>query len=182
VAADALGAGLTLAGSASAGETRSIAGAGLGNGKLDPTKGLYQASLLLDLPFERTAERVAYRESYVALEQSVRALQALEDRIKIEVREGLRRLLADREGVRIQTEAVRLAHDRVRSTNLFLEAGRVQIRDVLDAQEALLQAQNALTAAMVSYRVASLEMQRDLGVLEVDTNGLWTEYQPDAQP
>ena len=78
--------------------------------------------LRLDLPFERTAERIAYRESFVNLETSVRSVQALEDQIKLSVRNSLRQMLTDRESVRIQVEAVRLARDRVNSTNLLLEA------------------------------------------------------------
>jgi len=89
-------------------------------------------------------------------------------------------MLQTRESVRIQLEAVRLARDRVASTNLFLEAGRVQVRDVLDAQDSYLSAQNALTAAFVSYRIAELELQRDMGVLQVDAKGLWTEYAQDV--
>ena len=71
-----------------------------------------------------------------------------------------------------------MAERRVGSTNLFLEAGRAEIRDVLEAQEALVSTQNALTAALVNYRVGELELQRDLGVLEVDGRGLWREYTP----
>jgi outer membrane protein TolC len=61
---------------------------------------------------------------------------------------------------------------------MFLDAGRAQIRDLLEAQDALLSAQNALTASVVSYRVAELAIQRDTGVLEVDEKGLWQEYSP----
>jgi len=64
----------------------------------------------------------------------------------------------------------------VRSTNLFLEAGRAQIRDLLESQEALLSAQNALTTAIINYRVAELELQRDMGVLQINEKGLWQEY------
>jgi len=180
VAANALLAGLTLVGNASFGESRSLSTADLGDARLDPSKGLYVAGLLLDLPLERTAERDAYRLSYVNLEDAVMNLQAEEDGIKLDVRATLRQMLQTRESVRIQLEAVRLAKDRVESTNLFLEAGRVQIRDVLDAQESYLSAQNALTAAFLSYRVAELELQRDMGVLQVDAQGLWTEYAQDV--
>jgi len=177
VAADALRAGLTLTGTAAAGSGRSVSGATLPDAKLDPSDGIYTGSLLLDLPLERTAERNAYRNAYISLEAAVRSLQALEDAIKLQVRATLRRMLQTRESVRIQVEAVRLAADRVTSTNLFLEAGRVQVRDVLDAQNDFLDAQNALTEAYVSYRVAELELQRDLDVLRVDADGHWTEFE-----
>ena len=51
---------------------------------------------------------------------------------------------------------------------MFLEAGRAEIRDLLESQEDLLSAQNELTAAIISYRVAELELQRDMGVLQVN--------------
>jgi outer membrane protein TolC len=79
----------------------------------------------------------------------------------------------------IQSSAVKLATTRVKSTELFLEAGRAAIRDVLESQEALVQAQDALTAALVDYRIAELELQRDMGLLEVDEKGLWREYRPE---
>jgi outer membrane protein TolC len=181
VKADALRAGLTLNASASLGEARTLDSATMPDARFDPAAGLYSASLILDLPFERTAERNAYREAYLDLEEAVRDLQQLEDTIKSDVRTALRQLLESRESAGIQIEAVRLAADRVKSTNLFLEAGRAQVRDVLEAQESLLDAQNALTEALVSYRVAELEFQRDLGVLQVDTNGTWTELGDDGQ-
>ena len=62
---------------------------------------------------------------------------------------------------------------------MFLEAGRAEIRDLLEAQEDLLSAQNALTAAITTYRVAELELQRDMGVLKIDEKGLWEEFSPE---
>ena len=84
----------------------------------------------------------------------------------------------ERESLLIQARSVKLAQKRVESTNLFLEAGRAQIRDLLEAQEALLSAQNALTAAIINYRVAELQLQRDMGVLKISEKGLWQEYSP----
>jgi outer membrane protein TolC len=59
-----------------------------------------------------------------------------------------------------------------------LKAGLVQIRDLLEAQEALISAQNAFTSALVTYRLAELQLQRDMGVLEVNEKGMWREYVP----
>ena len=98
--------------------------------------------------------------------------------IKLDVRNDLRALLEARETARIQADAVRLAKRRVASTELFLQAGRAEVRDVLESEESLLNAQNALTAALVQYRVAELEIQRDLGLLQVDEKGVWAEYTP----
>lgn len=178
VAADQLRADLTLLGTASMGSRRSIGSAGQPDADFRLDEGTYTALLTLDLPLERTAERNRYRTSLIRFEQAVRGVQALEDRIKLEVRGNLRDLLEARESARIQMQSVEVAARRVTSTNLFLQAGRAQIRDVLDAQESLVSAQDSLTSALVAYRISELQLQRDLGVLAVDERGLWQEYRP----
>jgi outer membrane protein TolC len=181
VAADALGAELTFFGSAGLGERRAVKTADLDNAQLRTDKGVYSALFTLDLPFERTAEAINYRNSYINLEQAVRGVQSLEDDIKLQVRNELRDMLQAREDLHIQANAVFLAQKRVKSVNLLLEAGRAEIRDLLDAQDALLSAQNDLTSAVVDYRIAELRIQRDMGVLKVDENGLWQEYLPETK-
>jgi outer membrane protein TolC len=178
VAADNLRAELTLLGSASLGEARSLATAGQPDARLQPDKGLYSALLSLDLPLHRVAERNVFRESYLDLQKSVRDLQLREDQVKLDIRNRLRDLLVYREGVNIQAQSVQVAKRRVASTNLFLQAGRAEIRDLLEAQEALVTAQNGLSSAVVSYRIAELDLQRDMGLLQVNEKGLWKEYQP----
>jgi outer membrane protein TolC len=108
----------------------------------------------------------------------VRDVQELEDAIKIQVRNALRTLAQTRESYQIQTLAETLAAQRVDSASLFLQAGRAQVRDVLDAQDDLVSAQNARISALVDYRIAELELQRDMGVIEVDHRGIWSEYRP----
>lgn len=179
VAADGLGAELTLFGSAAVGERRSLDAATSDDAELRFDQGRYAGLLTLDLPFERTAERNAYRKTFIDLEKAVRDVQVLEDQIKLAVQNELRALLTSRESLKIQAQAVVVAQKRVRSSNLFLEAGRAEIRDLLEAQEALLAAQNALTAAVIAYRIAELQLQRDMGVLHVNHAGLWQEFSPE---
>jgi outer membrane protein TolC len=105
-------------------------------------------------------------------------VQEKEDQIKLELRIELRRLIEARENYKIQTQAVELARRRVKSSELFLQAGRAQTRDVLEAQDSFVSTQNALTEALVDYRISELELQRDMGVLTVDAKGHWNKYEP----
>jgi len=179
VAADALRPELTLFGSVNTGTGRSIAALQPDdNNRLDLDEGIYQGLLTLDLGLERTAEAIAYRESLIRLEEAVRSVQQLEDQIKLEVRNARRQLEQARASLKTQDQAVALAERRVRGAELQLQAGRAEIRDLLEARESLLSAQNALTTAMVDYRIAELELQRDLGLLQVDAEGRWQEYIP----
>ena len=181
VAADALGTELTLLGKASAGESRSLGTAQMDDGRLRPNMGLYSAILSIDLPIERTAERKAYRESYINLESAVRNFQKLEDDIKLSIRQSLRSMSEARESLKIQNLAVSVAEKREDSTSKFFDAGRAQLRDVLEAQESLLTARNSLTSAVIDYRVAELEFQQNAGLLEIDKNGMIVEYSPEEK-
>jgi len=179
VDADALGAELTFFGSAELGQRRTITTADLDNAEFRADKAKYSALLTIDLPFERTKERNIYRNSFITLERAVRDVQILEDKIKLSVINELRDLLQARESFYIQARAVYVAEKRIKSVGMFLESGRAQIRDLLEAQESLLSAQNGLTGAIVDYRVAELQLQRDLGLLKVDEKGLWQEFKPE---
>jgi len=172
VKADALRAGLTLGGSANFSGNDN-------DGSLGFNGGRYAALLSLDIPIERTRERNDFRNSLIDLERATRSVQTTEDQIKLQIRSELRTLLESRENLKIQAQSVVVAEKRVKSSTLFLEAGRIQIRDLLDAQDALLAAQNSLTQAVVSYRIAELQLQRDLDVLKVNEQGLWQEFSPE---
>lgn len=129
----------------------------------------YSGALEIDLPWEKTAERNAYRNSLLSLEQARRDIEEKEDEVKLSVRQALRNRLEAGEAYKIQLKARQLAETRVRSVNLFQDAGRATIRDSLEAEDALVSAQNAAVAALVSCRLAEFNLRRDMGTIEVDT-------------
>jgi len=172
IKADALGTDLTING------TGHLAGATevSGGGQTSPRSRNYTGLLSLNLPLDRVAERNDYRKSYIALEQAVRSYQNLEDSIKLSVRQDLRTMAQAREELSIQTQAVSVAETGYKSASMFFEAGRSELRDLLDAQSSLLTAKNAFTAAVINYRLSELQFQRDAGILKIDNKGLVTEY------
>lgn len=182
VAADALRAGLELTAGGTAGGRRGALGAAADDAELRFEDGRYDIGLAMDLPLERTAQRNIYRNTLIALEKAVRSFQDLEDQVKLAIRNRLRDLASARESVQVQAKALAVAERRVRSTDMFLQAGRAAVRDVLESQTSLLNAQNAFTAALVDYRLSELELQRDMGLLVVDHEGRWTEYRPAGAP
>jgi outer membrane protein TolC len=135
--------------------------------------GAYSALLALDLPWDRTRERAAFRRSLIALQAAKREIEQREDAVKQEVRGAVRKMAELKETYLIQQQAVSLAERRVESTELLLKAGRTQIRDVLEAQQSLVIAQDSLGSAVVSYHIATLELQRSLELLSVDETGVW---------
>ena len=177
VAEDALRNEVTLGGAARVGEaaTPSMGADGRDHGRFRMKDGTATGSLKFDLALERTKERNDYRNALIALEGAVRDWQKAEDELKATVRGDMRALSQTREQLRIQSRAVELAARRVRNQDLLLEAGRADMTDLLDAQAALLAAQNSLDRAITDHRVQELSLRRDVGTLDATVDGVWTE-------
>ena len=175
VAEDALRADVKLTLSGSAGDLRTLGTADKGDARLSPSHGTYGAKLESDLPWHRTLERNAYRASLLAVERAVRDLEQKEDEVKLDVRNACRRLGETREAYTIQKMSLDVAQRRVDSTDMLQQAGRAVMRDMLEARESLLNAQNAVPSARVQYRLAELALERDTETLAINEEGLWDE-------
>jgi outer membrane protein TolC len=142
-----------------------------------PTKFNFQDStwsvgLALDLPLNRLSERNTYRKALIAEDVAKRAQEQAGDQIAVDLREELRVTEERRETYKIQLSAMALAEQRVASIRLKLEAGRTDTRTLLEAERSLLDAQNAVTSALIDYNIARLDLLRDLEVLRVDHGGV----------
>lgn len=138
---------------------------------LDWSKVNWSAGFELDLALDKLVERNAYRSALISFDLSIRNREQSEDQVALEVRTALRNIQSAFDSYRIQTEAVRLAQQRVEATTDLYAAGRVQALEKLDAQDSLLQAQIQLTAAIVNYSVARLQLLRDLEGLALEPKG-----------
>ena len=167
-----------------------ILGAGTGRSRDTGSDGVitrgrdrhFSAGLDVDLPLNRKAERNAYRRAMITLDRATRDDDLLRDRIKQQIYSAWRRLEEAKESYRIQDLSVTVARGRVDSTTILLELGRerIDMLDVLVAQEALVEAMNDLTGALVDYRLAMLDLWRDMEVLSF-AGGEFTKEVPDEQ-
>jgi outer membrane protein TolC len=129
----------------------------------------------LDLPLNRKLERNSYRSSIIAFERQLRTLALFLDDLKGDLRRDLRTLEQSRQSYEIQVRAKALADRRVESSELSLQAGRIQVRDVVDAQTARVQAYNAATAALVDYHLTRMRLLLDLGILKTGEEKFWLD-------
>ena len=168
VAADGLGPQLDLVGSLEVGSTPPT-----DYDRLQFHHGTYSFGLSADLPFDRKKERNDYRRVLIGLLQQKREYENFTDTVKLQVRQAYRQVGEAVERYRIQKNSLELAEKRVESYALLLEAGRLSARDLLDAQNDLLQAQNLLTAALVDHAIAKLNFFTNIDVLQVKPDGMW---------
>ncbi len=129
--------------------------------------------LQLDLPLDRLRERNLYRASLIAFESELRSLGLTLDELRSTVDEGIRELERLSQNYEIQTNAVSLAEKQVSGAQLSIESGNAIYRDLEEAQDDLIAAQNAQTAALVDYLESRLDLLLQLGILNTGTNQFW---------
>ncbi len=169
VAADALRADVALSGGFEAGRKRVT-----GDDRFEGEEA-WTAGVTAGFPWDRRRERNAFRKQLIALEQAKRIVEEQEDTVKLAVRSGLRNLTAARASYENQVESMRVALLRVESNDLYLQSGRSSMRDVLEAESAMLAARNAFCSALIQWWVSDLELRRDMGVLEISEAGMWRQ-------
>jgi len=126
-----------------------------------------------ELPLDRVAEQNIYRKTLIALNQRKREYEEMTDRVTLEVRQAYRDLTEAAERYRVQLENLELAQKRFKKALLLVQYGRASSRRILNAQDALFDAQNAATEALVAHTIAMLNFYRDTGVLQVRPDGMW---------
>ena len=171
IKADALRADLTVEGGASYGGGRRHHDPNVRESVYDSTD--TRAKLKFSMPWDRRRERNQYRQALVSRDQALREYTESEDAVKNEVRAGYRDLVATRALYGNKVEAYRTACMRVEANDLFMQSGRSSMRDILEAESALLSARNALCSAVIDWWTSDLELRCATGDLAVGRDGTW---------
>jgi len=141
----------------------------------DLNDGIYSAALTLGLPVDRVAERNAYRSSQIGLAQALRSYAEFHDSLEVGVQSTFRELERRKKSLEIQTQLIADQERNAKIAQLRFEQGNFSNRDVVEAQQALLDARNALISEKVDYEIARLRLLKDLGILFIDEKGMWKE-------
>ena len=127
----------------------------------------------VELPLDKKADRNVYRMALIDWAAAKRLLRERIDQIKLEIRDAFRNLQQAESSYQIQMRSLQLARRRVESTTLLQLAGRVSTRDVLEAQQDFLDAQNAVTRALIDHATARLDLVLAMEALRIDDRGLY---------
>ncbi len=129
------------------------------------------AGLTFNYDLDQTDNRDAFRNAQIAFEKSRRDYEEFLDQVRLDVRKSYRALLRSRRNHEFQLRSVQIARRRRKLAALQQKEGQASARDVLEAEEALRNAQNGLTSALVDYTTTRLEFLGSLGMLRVDEKG-----------
>ena len=137
----------------------------------------YGVGLELDLPIDRLRQRNNYRATLVSFESQLRSLGLSLDTLKDDIDSSLRNLEQRRQNYLIQRNALQVADSRVEMFIIRQQAGELNVRDLVESQNAQIAAQNAVTAALVSYQQIRLDLLLTLGALETESAKFWFKEQ-----
>ncbi|HWA99525.1 MAG TPA: hypothetical protein VG713_13575 [Pirellulales bacterium] len=155
----------------------------------DPSNGNLTASLRFDPPLTRLLERNNYRQALINYQQDRRTLIQFEDSINQTLRQDLRVIRQLRLNLEIQRRAVTIAVRRVDKTLEDLsqppepvlpgqpapQLAPTAALNLLTANSDLRNAQNNFMSVWMNYYSERMQLQRDLGIMQIDDRGMWID-------
>jgi hypothetical protein len=165
---------------------------------LRATNGRLRVGLQFDAPLTRLAERNVYRQSLIEYQQARRSYYQFRDGVQRQVRATLRQLRLDDLNFELRRAAVHVAITQVDLARLRLseparpvaattpgtptqpggqsQFGDTVARDLVNALIDLLNVQNDFLSVWVDHDVQRLQLDFDLGVMEIDERGIRIEH------
>lgn len=144
-------------------------GVGVGGLGFDPDDLSWSASATLSLPLDRRAEALALRQQVIRLQQTERSYERDRDNVVIEARGALRRVDLSRFRLNLAEKAVEINRKRLEEQQLKID--QVEPQQVVDTENALLNAENARDDAVRDLRVAILNYLLATDQLRVAADG-----------
>ncbi len=157
--------------------------------KFNSDNGRLRAGLEWDAPLTRLVERNNYRQTQINYQRTRRAYYQYRDQISRGLRDIVRTLDLNRINFELRRAAVQVAISQVERTQLRLQEptrpnqtsqqfDSSTARDLLNALDSLLGAQNDFLSVGVNYEVLRRGLDVDMGTIQLDENGSWIDPGP----
>ena len=150
--------------------------------QLRDTNGRLRVGLEFDSPMTRLAERNVYRQSLIEYQQARRSYYQFRDGVSRNLRNTLRQIRLNEVNLELRRAAVQVAISQVELTRLRLseppklgetsQFGNTTARDLVQSLGDLLNVQNDLLSVWVNSQMQQLNLEFDLGIMELDPHGL----------
>lgn len=124
-------------------------------------------------PIDQVTERNDYNEALINYQRARRTYMETEDVIKQSIRSNWRQLMVAEQRLEIDRQTIRnavLEYDSV-----VTGSGQNNNLSLLNALRNVLNAQNSLVNDWVSYETNRLNIYRDMGIMELDSTGVWQD-------
>lgn len=153
--------------------------------KLRGNNGRLRVGLAFDAPLTRLNERNVYRQSLIEYQQARRSYYRYRDQVYLSLRNTLRQVRLNEINLELRRAAVQLAISQVDLTQLRLseppkpgetaEFSNTTARDLVQSLSDLLNVQNDFLSVWVNHVVQQMNLEFDLGLMELDDRGMRIE-------
>ena len=141
--------------------------------KIDARRRNLSAGLDVDLNLNQKPNRNALRAAQIAEQRARRELELAEENVRNQIRAAWRELEVARKQDAIAVQVLKIAEDRVNLETNLLQEGQGTARDLVEAQQDLIDARNGVISTRVAHTLARLQLWRDMGVLFIKKDGTW---------
>jgi hypothetical protein len=141
--------------------------------------------LQFDAPINRRVERNQYRANQIQYQRARRAYMDNRDVIVQQIRLDMRNLVLFARTFEVNREQILSAATQLESAEeevrVPLDVNTSATLSLLQALNSVLTARNSLISTWVSYETSRLSLYRDFDLMDIDSNGVWTnENDPTA--
>jgi len=126
-----------------------------------------------EIPLDRYSIRREYQKAVIAERQAERDFLRARDGVVRDVQSQLVQLRQAELAMEFQKRAIRDAEKAARLAEFDYLRGKSANRDVIEAQDQLVQAQNGYDTALVQARISQLRLLNYVGKLTIDPQGEW---------
>jgi outer membrane protein TolC len=149
---------------------------------LDGKRRNWSAGLNVDLHLDQKPVRNNLRAAQVAQQKATRTRELAEENIRSQIRADWRDLDLAKKQHQLAIDGVALSERRLKQEEAFLLEDRGTARDLIEAQQAIIESRDQLTAALINHTTARLKLWRDMGVLFIRKDGDWAEVLNNEPP
>ena len=158
---------------------------------LRSSNGRLRVGLQFDAPLTRLAERNTYRASQIEYQRARRRYYQFVDRVNQGLRNTLRSVQLNELNFELRREAVLVAITQVDFTQSTLapplrpgeesqQLSNTTARDLVQALGGLLSAQNDFIGVWVNSEIQRMNLDYDLGTMQLDPAGMWIDNANDS--
>lgn len=150
--------------------------------KFDAKGSRVRVGMEWDSPLTRHIEQSAYRTALIEYQRARRTYYRYVDTVNADIRALLRNIETNQIDFEIKRAQIRVATNRVELAQLellrFKESSKFDTntaRDIVDALDGLLSAQNELVRLWVDYETQRLALDIQMGTMQLDGSGRWVD-------
>jgi len=125
----------------------------------------YSAGVQIEVPLNNAAAKAEYAQSRIASERSRLSLRQLEENVALEVKNAINNVKSHIKSIEATRISRDLAEENVRNQQARYDVGLATTKDLIDFQERLTRAEQAVIEALTRYNTDLVELRRVDGTL-----------------